>query len=360
MIRNRIITGFLVALTPILWAVSCQQEEEEVPILVLTADFTPEFSEPDSLGQFDITFVNTSENATSYLWDFGDGTNSTENEPTHRYETGGIYTVRLTAYGTDGTDKINDQIARTIQVNHEPLANFEIEACDSLSFAPCAVQFFNHSLNATLYSWDFGDGTTSTESDPVHTYARGGTYTVRLTAKSEWGESQIIKTVFVASPPPIPVADFEFQGGNCTAPCRVVFSDISTDADTLFWDFGDGNTSDEINPEHLYLKGGIYTVRLTARNAFGKHTIAHSVQVKSPPIADFEMQNNGCTAICSVRFTNTSQNALVYIWDFGDGGKSDEESPSHTFTTAGTYAVTLKAINEDGKSNEKTERVVIR
>lgn len=356
MIKNRIFTGLWLALIPVWLVISCQKEQTAEPIRILVADFTPEFSEPDSLGQYDITFINNSENANSYLWDFGDGTNSTENQPVHRYQMGGIYTVRLTAYDAEG----NDQIARTLEVNHQPKADFEIETCDSLSFAPCPVRFFNHSVNAALYLWDFGDGTTSTESDPVHHYQRGGTYTVRLIAKSQWGEDKTTKTVYVADAPPMPWADFELQGGNCTAPCNVIFSNISKNADTLFWDFGDGSTSEEENPEHIYLKGGTYTVRLTAKNALGKHTVARSIQLKSPPVADFEIQNNGCTATCSITFTNTSKNARLYLWDFGDGTKSDEVSPSHTFTTAGTYTVRLKAINEDGKSNEKTERVIIR
>ncbi len=334
--------------------VACQEEDD--PVVLILADFTSEFSEPDSLGKVDITFTNNSENATSYLWDFGDGTNSTETDPVHQYEKGGIYTIRLTAFGEDG----NNQISRTLEVNPEPIADFDLQACDSLSFAPCPVRFFNQSQNATLYWWDFGDGTTSTESDPIHHYQEGGTFTVRLTAKNQWGEDQTIKTTYVAVPPPVPFADFEYQGGNCTAPCDVIFSNISKDADEYLWDFGDGATSDKENPTYNYSKGGTYTVRLTTTNARGKHTISRSVLVKSSPVANFEMENNGCVAHCEVRFTNTSENAVLYLWDFGDGEKSDLENPRHTFTTVGNFTVKLKAINEDGKTSEKTQEVVIR
>lgn len=352
--QNQIITTLFVITTLIVVLISCKKESEPTPIL--TVDFITEFSEPDSLGVYEVDFINKSQNATSYHWDFGDGKNSTENQPSHRYEKGGIYTVRLIAYDAKGSI----QIARTIEVNHLPVADFNIEKCDSLSYAPCPVQFFNLSANASLYHWDFGDGTTSTEKNPVHHYQKGGTYTIRLMAKSQWGDHSNTKTVFVPFAPPMPLADFEIQGGNCTAPCTVLFNNISQYADTLFWDFGDGQVSNKKNPEHLYLKGGTYTVRLTVKNALGRHTATHAITLVSAPVADFEIENNGCVSNCTVKFKNTSKNALVYIWDFGDGGRSDQENPSHSFTTAGVYTVTLKSINKNGTSSEKKEQVIIR
>ncbi|GEM_PF-787606 len=77
-------------------------------------------------------------------------------------------------------------------------------------------------------------------------------------------------------------------------------------------------------------------------------------------VANFEIQNNGCYAPCEVQFQNLSQNAIAYFWDFGDGQQSDENTPSHTFQTAGNYEVKLKAVRKDGTKAQKSKWVVIR
>lgn len=124
-----------------------------------------------------VSFINTSEHAREFLWDFGDGSeNSTQKHPTHLYEDGGTYTVTLTAYNGE----LSEEISEDITVTGTPAAAFTYEADEE---DPLTIHFENLSNNSDQYSWDFGDGSdVSTEENPSHTYATTGTYTVTLTA----------------------------------------------------------------------------------------------------------------------------------------------------------------------------------
>ncbi len=110
-----------------------------------------------------------------------------------------------------------------------------------------------------------------------------------------------------------PSVDFTFQGGGCTAPCAVLFDNTTKDGETFHWDFGDGQISEDENPAaHDYNQGGTYTVTLTSSNEHGTSATSHEVFVQNStqsqlPTASFTINNNGCTAPCTVSFTNTSQ-----------------------------------------------------
>ena len=140
--------------------------------------------------------------------------------------------------------------------------------------APLTVEFTDQSTNdPTGWSWDFGDGNTSTEQHPTHTYTDPGIYTVQLTASNGEGSSApLIKTGYIAvgAPPAPPVAAFTGTPTSGTAPLAVQFTDQSTNGPTAWsWDFGDGGTSTEQHPSHTYVVPGVYTVQLTASNADG-------------------------------------------------------------------------------------------
>lgn len=143
------------------------------------------------------SFINNSENMTSYVWQFGDGGTSTEAHPTHTYEEGGSYTVVLTAMDGSGAET---KVSREVTVMAPaPVAYFTFDVFDLTG------TFTNTSQNATSYLWNFGDGNTSTEEHPTHTYEEEGTYKVVLTATSEDGiQTQTRKEVFTAEPPVYP------------------------------------------------------------------------------------------------------------------------------------------------------------
>ncbi len=143
---------------------------------------------------------NQSKNATSYYWDFGDGTSSTFAYPTKTYEVGGTYTIKLTATGQGGSAEYSTQVLiQKSQQSILPNPNFNFTG--SGNKAPSVVSFTNASTNSTSYSWDFGDGSTSTNTNPSHTYTYGGSFTVTLTATNSSGSKAISKNVNILPPP---------------------------------------------------------------------------------------------------------------------------------------------------------------
>lgn len=166
-----------------------------------------------------------------------------------------------------------------------PLPTSEFTYTGGGCTAPCAVLFDNTSTNATSYLWNFGDGTTSTEINPTKTYNVGGTYSVSLKATGEGGAVSTTKMVLIqqSTQSQLPVANFTFSGGGCTAPCSVSFTNTSTNAVSYSWDFGDGTTSTSVNPNKTYTTGGTYSVILTATNAAGTNQLSKIVNIGAAP-----------------------------------------------------------------------------
>ncbi len=145
----------------------------------------------------EIQFTNTSQNATAYLWSFGDGTTSREVAPRKSYQSSDIFLVSLVSTGAGGSTISNMEITVT------PASGFTVEDADNL-IGGVPVQFTNTSLGATSYSWSFGDAanSTSTDENPMFTYAAEGTYTVTLTATSPFGQNTFSKEVVIGEAPP--------------------------------------------------------------------------------------------------------------------------------------------------------------
>ncbi|AWW31180.1 hypothetical protein DN752_14175 [Echinicola strongylocentroti] len=199
--------------------------------------------------------------------------------------------------------------------------------------------FTNASENVASYSWNFGDGNTSTEENPSHTYEAAGIYTVVLTAKGANGKIiEANKDITIIENLK---ADYDFESEYLT----VTFTNASENSVSYLWDFGDGNTSTDENPTHVFETAGTYEVVLFS-TAQGGTTVqaTKEVTVVGPPMANYTFEDEGLT----LNFTNTSENVATYAWDFGDGATSTEESPSHTYAAAGTYTVVLTATDEEG------------
>ena len=137
------------------------------------------------------------------------------------------------------------------------------------------------------------------------------------------------------------------------------FTDTSTGDPTAWsWTFGDGGTSDQQHPSHTYNEPGTYTVSLTATNAGGSDTETKTGHITVtapilPPVAGFWASPTTGTAPLTVQFTDASTNAPTgYFWTFGDGRTSIAQSPSHTYSTAGTYTVALTVTNAGGSDTE--------
>ena len=217
-----------------------------------------------------------------------------------------------------------------------PIAGFNYSGAN---VAPATITFVNNSTNATSYSWDFGDGTTSAELNPMHTYSTAGSYTVTLTAKNEDGVSTTSKTIKIeASAPiiPMPVSSFTITGGK-VAPTSITFTSTSTNADTYAWSFGDGGTSTLANPSHTYSAAGVYNISLTVTNAKGSHTSSQSLTITAPVV-----YNN--LSINKVSITNLDWlDGAGAGWDATDG-------PDLYFElcdAAGTVLITSKTTRVD-------------
>jgi len=293
-----------------------------------------------------VTFTDVSTgNITAWLWDFGDGNTSTDRNTTHTYASAGTYTVSLNASNAYGFNV--STVADAVSVLAAPVANFTCMPGEGN--APLAVQFNDASAgNVTAWSWDFGDGNTSAEASPSHTYANAGTYTISLNASNAYGfnVSTVSDAVLVLSPPS---ANFTYTPGEGNAPLTVQFNDTSSGNVTAWtWDFGDGQTSAEQNPIHTYANAGIYTISLNASNAYGFSiaTMTDAVSVLPAPAANFTYAPGEGNAPLVVQFNDASiGNVTVWAWDFGDGAISSERNPAHTYASAGVYTVSLNASN---------------
>ncbi len=188
----------------------------------------------------------------------------------------GLHSIKTTCIDNDG-GSTSDEITVTIIENsgNVPVANFTADITSGT--APLTVNFVDQSTNtATTWQWNFGDGGTSTQPNPAHTYNTGGSYTVTLTVSNVYGFDTKIETSFIivnTSGGSTPVADFSADVTIGIAPLTVNFSDQSTNTPTTWqWEFGDGVTRTEQSPSHTYNTDGSYMVTLTVSNEYGNDT----------------------------------------------------------------------------------------
>jgi PKD repeat protein len=242
--------------------------------------------------------------------------------------------------------------AFTVSGNTLPIANFSSNVTSGN--APLSVQFMDLSKNAKSWNWDFGDGTNSIEKNPMHTYFTAGTYTVNLTATNTKGTDSKSATIIVSSKPVPPVANFSNNVTSGNAPLYVQFIDLSQNATSWNWNFGDGATSDQQQPIHIYSTAGTYIVNLTAGNAHGTDSKLATITVtakQAPPDAAFTSSPTTGKAPLAVQFTDLSKGSPAkWYWDFGDRGTSTYQNPMHTYSKAGIYTVKLIVSNDLGSN----------
>ncbi len=305
----------------------------------------------------------------SWSWTFGDGGTSTAQNPSHTYNTAGSYTVTLTATGPGGSD--GETKVGYISVSAPPVPpTAEFSGSPTSGNTPLNVSFSDLSSgDVTGWSWTFGDGGSSTAQNPAHTYTVAGTYDVTLTATGPAGSDGETKLgyITVGSPPAGPTAEFSGTPTSGDSPLLVSFSDLSTGSVTSWsWTFGDGGTSTAQNPSYTYTSAGSYSVTLTATGPGGSdgETKSGYVTVTAPPVAptaEFSGTPTSGTSPLLVNFTDLSSGDVTsWSWTFGDGGTSTAQNPSHTYTAAGTYNVSLTASGPAGSDGEtKTGYVVV-
>ena len=205
--------------------------------------------------------------------------------------------------------------------------------------SPLTVDFTQFSSGDTTYFWDFGDGNTSLDHDPSHTFTTPGTYTIELSAFGCGFDSY--STTVVVQPSP----EVSFTSSPATVCVGLPFTFESTTPGPvgLAWDFGDGATSTLTSPQHIYATSGTFDVTLTATSALNSCTtsLTQQVTVNATPVAAFTPDPvTGCIDL-DVAFSNQSSGNMFNQWDLGDGNTSTVSEPFHTYTTAGTYTCLL-------------------
>ena len=304
------------------------------------------------------TSINSVDPVVSYAWNFGDGTTSTLANPTHVFAAG-LYDIQLITTTAGGC---RDTVIKVggIRASSKPQALFS--ATPRVVCAFNTVQFTNQSTgNVTGWLWLFGDGSTSTESNPGHAYEDTGFFIVTLIIDNYGCYDTLVMPDYIYVNPPI--ARFNVLL-DCNAAYVRNFQDTSIGADEWFWDFGDGATSTQKNPVHTYSTVGNFTVTLRVKNnATGcGHSTTHLVVIADEQ-ANFSAD---LTEICkgsSVQFTavqNHPGGIASYEWNFGDGNVGTGQGPQHLYTQAGLFLVSLLITDAAGCKDTLTLPAYIR
>jgi len=328
--------------------------------------------EPTMLGDQTDFFGTSGNTIIDWYWDFDDGNFATTQDASHTFATVGTFDVELTVTDIDGCQ---NTILHTVSVTNVP----DLDYTWNYSCMGEPVQFTVLSPPTDIpavvsWAWDFGDGGISTEQDPQHVFIVAGTYNVSLTIVDTMAATNtIIKEIIVN---PLPVALFSVETPTCESN-DVQFHDHSTTPTgfitSWLWDFGDGNTQtinfpDNPDVTYQYTAIGTYTVTLTITNSDScENSTQNPVTIIASPTAMFT-NTQGCQST-PIDFTDTSiENGggtiVTYDWNFDDpasGGDntSNLTNPTHLFTAAGDYDVTLIITNVNGCMDTTVATVTI-
>ncbi|MEH3113152.1 PKD domain-containing protein [Pedobacter terrae] len=338
---------------------------------IVTPGFTQSVTE--GCGPLSVTFTNTTNplNGASYVWDFGNGQSSTLTQPaaiTFIADPTGkdkIYKITLTTTLPCGPAVVT---SATVIVHAKPVAIFSPDK--TTGCADLLVTFVNNSPESagTIYTYDFGDGTSSgplTDRRTIsHTFKTlvVKDFTVTMTAKSSCGEANAIPVIIRVSPntitPGLVVNGNEKVG---CVPFTVNLINNTTGASNFTYTFTNDDTG-EISTAYsnttgvfpkTFDKPGKYTIKLDAENDCSKSSISETVTILPQPTAGFTADKTISCSNLTVKFKNTSVGAVAYVWDFGDGSPTSTDfEPQHTYTGSGVnYKVTLTAINSQRCQN---------
>ena len=302
----------------------------------------------------------------SWAWDFGDGNTSTLQNPSHLFNTAGLYNVTLTVQ----TAHCSSTIVKPITVEPKPLVGFTQSpdsGCTTLN-----VSFTNTTTGANNYVWEFGDGFISGLQDPTHSFINLGandtTYQVQLIATSGVG----CKDTAYSNVTVYPGSLAEFSNTpvpNC-APASVQFTNNSINGISYEWDFDDGSpVSNLVNPSHVFVNTSLFiqnfNVQLVVFSANGcSDTVMHTLSVNPQLVLNIVSNpDSGCSPL-AVNFPQSANDgAVAWYWEFGDGNTSNQQSPTHTYynftTNSLPFTAVLIATNAFGCSDTASTDVIV-
>ena len=292
-----------------------------------------------------INFVNTSSIADTNFWDFGDGVSfgSNNSNISHTYLNSGsssiLRTVELIVETMNGC---RDTSIQTIDVYPEIISKFEMS--DSVGCTDLKVNFTDKSKGAQFFTWQFGDGNTSSNTNSSHLYSntllRDTTFKVGFIVRSTYGCADTLFDTILVHPKPI--SSFNTSVIRGCQPLNVIYTNNSVLNAKNVWDFGDGDTSHSNgNPSHSFSHNvnipQDFTISLVVETVNGcKDSSTKKVEVYPNIIADFKRQDTiGCSDF-TLQFTNTSVGENQYLWSFDDGKTDRISDPVHTFSNTDT------------------------
>ncbi|MEO6190821.1 MAG: PKD domain-containing protein, partial [Saprospiraceae bacterium] len=304
------------------------------------------------LAQFDpvingstVTFNNSSLYSKSHYWEFGDGTTSTQFGPVHDYKDG-RYEVKYTSTNGCGSTVVK----KTITIGAKPIAGFSVS--NPKGCIPFTVQFQNTSTaTAKFFEWTFAGGipSTSTDKNPIVTYNNVGKFDVKLVARSTLESDSVTQSQFITVQEG-PSSDFK----NSVVGFVSSFTNLSKDANTYYWDFGDGKSSTQVTPSHNYGVEGEFKVQLITENECGIDTMEKLVAVYLIPKVNFTVDTfRGCAPF-KVQFRDRSSvDVIEWNWQFESGlpSTSSSKEPIISFEKAGKYTVKLSVKNGNGTNS---------
>lgn len=318
----------------------------------------------DTINFYPLTWNGT------FLWNFGDGTTSTELYTMHAFTDTGTHKVILKVTNLCGNSNY-DTLTINIINNQVPIANLEI-----YSNPACPNQTVNfYGLGGNAYSWNFGDGAATSGKEVQHQYASVGNYDVSLIVTNGCGNKDTAFTVMeiFVDTSIIPVADFNFWPDSVCPGSKVYFEDYSSNADNVKWNFGDGTTSTELNPTHTYNIAGNYTVTLTAYSACGTSSSISKivyVGIVAPETFPFHWPDTTCAGdtvyFMDDMFSFGDSVTYSYQFNFGDGNTFFTDKfvdlvflAKHVYNSTGTYTISINVTNSCGGVTTVTDKVII-
>ncbi|TAD85524.1 MAG: PKD domain-containing protein [Bacteroidetes bacterium] len=285
-----------------------------------------------------VNFTNTSTGATSYLWDFS-GSPASQPNPTITFTSQGSFGVRLIA--SSGNGCFDTLFRPNYIVIADPVIN-GIEGAPYKGCLPYTRPFrviTNLSEPIVAWAWDFGDGGTSTDSTPTHTYSAPGTYTISVKITTQSGCTATFSSIIAGGPKP--KANFAGAPRLVCPEEQVYFTDSSSGANEWFWRFGDGGTSKEQNPTYQYQDTGWMNVTLIAINNGCADTLRLTKYIYvNPPLARF-LDSFSCSNQFERFFIDTSVGALTWKWNFGNYDSTTTRHANYVFPDTGRIPVML-------------------
>ena len=316
------------------------------------------------------TFVDSSviaAGSTLSFWKLGNGSTDTRDSFTYSYPTHGTYNVRLLSKSLQGC---LDSTFTDVNVHPNPVA--KIKTPKSAQCVRYNTFPFTDSTSIALGShqvfWNFGDGSTSTQFNPTHSYSDSGNYTVTLIAESDQGCRDTTTTKVRTHP--MPFANFRnLDSLQCLRKNQFLFNNNTQnpprDTSAFYWEFGDGNSTFFTSPTHSYATYGTYTVLMTATSRKGcVDSIYQPLEVYPMPKAGFNYAEDSaqCLRQNAYTLTNTSSipySTLQYNWNFGDGNTDNSTHTYHNYAAEGTYIIRLISTSNFSCADTLSKKVTV-